>query len=268
MIRFVSYLVSGQTAERVVRGALLAVALTWLSAFGQVNGQEGSSGPLTNAAVVKLVKAGFKEKTVIAIINSRPNRFKLDTEQLIQLKHNGVSENIIMAMMSLDESPVQTGEEWNDELFFRQSTRKPNDADPNTTQSPGTDIFGSSSGSRSQRQSRGLNGANQDEGTVTGSATVRILRPPAEAGGAPPKLERTVTLNNEAVIRLVEAGFSEGTIIKRIEDSPVEFDLSPDKVAELHKRRVTDPIIAAMTVAMSGNYDAKKPNAPINEREN
>ncbi len=268
MIRFVSYLVSGQTAERVVRGALLAVALTWLSAVGQVNGQEGSGGPLTNAAVVKLVKAGFKEKTVIAIINSRPNRFKLDTEQLIQLKHNGVSENIIMAMMSLDESPVQTGEEWNDELFFRQSTRKPNEVDPNATQSPGTDIFGSSSGSRSQRQSRGLNGANQDEGTVTGSATVRILRPPAEAGGAPPKLERTVTLNNEAVIRLVEAGFSEGTIIKRIEDSPVEFDLSPDKVAELHKRRVTDPIIAAMTVAMSGNDDAKKPNAPINEREN
>ena len=261
MIRFASYFGASQTAKLVRRG-LLALALTCLPAVGQVNGQEGSSGPLTNAAVVKLVKAGFKEKTVIAIINSRPNRFKLDTEQLIQLKHNGVSENIIMAMMSLDESPVQTGEEWNDELFFRQSTRKPNDVDPNTTQSPGTDIFGSSSGSRSQRQSRGLNGANQDEGTVTGS------RPPAEAGGAPPKLERTVTLNNEAVIRLVEAGFSEGTIIKRIEDSPVEFDLSPDKVAELHKRRVTDPIIAAMTAAMSGNDDAKKPSAPINEREN
>ncbi|HEY5405011.1 MAG TPA: hypothetical protein VIK24_19220, partial [Pyrinomonadaceae bacterium] len=56
---------------------------------------------------------------------------------------------------------------------------------------------------------------------------------------------------NEAVIRLVEAGFSEGTIIKRIEDSPVEFDLSPNKLQELHKRRVTDSIIAAMTTAMS-----------------
>jgi hypothetical protein len=50
---------------------------------------------------------------------------------------------------------------------------------------------------------------------------------------------------------LVEAGFSEGTIIKRIEASPVDFDLSPTKVAELQKRRVTEPIIAAMTAAMS-----------------
>ena len=40
------------------------------------------------------------------------------------------------------------------------------------------------------------------------------------------------------------------TIIKRIEESPVEFDLSPAKIEELHKRRVTDTIISAMTVAM------------------
>ena len=43
-------------------------------------------------------------------------------------------------------------------------------------------------------------------------------------------------LTNEGVIRLVEAGFSEGTIIKRIEESPVEFDLSPAKLDELFKR--------------------------------
>jgi hypothetical protein len=34
------------------------------------------AGPLTNAAVVRLVKAGFKEKTVITIINNRANDFK------------------------------------------------------------------------------------------------------------------------------------------------------------------------------------------------
>jgi len=40
--------------------------------------QSGDSNtPLTNAAVVKLVKAGFKEKTVIIIIDSRPARFDL-----------------------------------------------------------------------------------------------------------------------------------------------------------------------------------------------
>jgi hypothetical protein len=48
-----------------------------------LHAQQPSEAPLSNAAVIKLVKAGFKEKTVIAIISSRPNRFKLDTEQLI-----------------------------------------------------------------------------------------------------------------------------------------------------------------------------------------
>ena len=70
-------------------------------------------------------------------------------------------------------------------------------------------------------------------------------------------MERTPTLNNESVIKLVEAGFSEGTIIKRIEESPAEFDLSTSKLLELHHRRVTDPIIAAMTAAMSDESEPK-----------
>jgi len=80
---------------------------------------------------------------------------------------------------------------------------------------------------------------------------VRIIKPPTEAGEAgTPKLEKTPTLNNEGVIRLVEAGFSEGTIIKRIEESPVDFDLSPAKITDLQKRRVSEAIIAAMNAAM------------------
>jgi hypothetical protein len=65
----------------------------------------------------------------------------------------------------------------------------------------------------------------------------------------------------------VEAGFSEGTIVKRIEDSPAEFDLSPAKLADLHKRRVTDSIIAAMNAAMGGKENENKPNAPQQDRE-
>ena len=86
---------------------------------------------------------------------------------------------------------------------------------------------------------------------MSGSATVRIIKPQVEGGeSAPPKLEKTPTLNNDGVIRLVEAGFSEGTIIKRIEESPVEFDLSPGKIDELYKKRVTDAIVNAMKAAM------------------
>jgi len=202
--------------------------------------------PLTNAAIVKLVRAGFKEKTVVSIIRSRPSRFVLDPDRLIELKRSGVSENIILAMLTQDESFLLADAEWTDDFSFGRS--KTSAREPRTQD--GTDIFGSSEGSKGQTRSRGVDGSNQGETTTTGTATVRILRP-TEGGAAPTKLERTPTLNNEAVIKLVEAGFSEGTIIKRIEDSPSEFDLSNSKLEELRRRRVNDAVIAAMRAAMS-----------------
>jgi len=87
---------------------------------------------------------------------------------------------------------------------------------------------------------------------TTGSATVKILRPPTEPGGASTsaKLEKTKSLTNDSIIELVEAGFSEGTIIRRIEQSPVEFDLAANKLEELRRRRVSDKVLAAMKAAM------------------
>ena len=99
-------------------------------------------------------------------------------------------------------------------------------------------------------RSRGGTNSGADDTITTGSATVRILRPPTEAGGGPAKLEKTQSLTNDSVCELVEAGFSEGTIIRRIENSPVEFDLSAAKVEELRKRRVSEKIITAMKTAM------------------
>ena len=64
------------------------------------------------------------------------------------------------------------------------------------------------------------------------------------------KLEKTKSLTNESIVELVEAGFSEGTIIRRIEQSPVEFDLAADKLEALRKKRVTDKVIVAMKAAM------------------
>ena len=209
-----------------------------------------TSQTLTNAAVVRLVRAGFKEKTIITIIHNRPNRFQLEPDKLIELKRSGVSENIILAMMAQNEEMLIAEDGWGDDSFFR-------DSKPNNSSRSGqgqTDIFGSSSGSSSESRSRGgERGSSGGEGITTGSATVRIIRPPSEAGGAALKLEKTPTLDNETIINLVEAGFSEGTIIKRIENSPGEFDLSPAKLVELRKHRVTDPIIAAMTNAMEGS---------------
>src|SRR5688572_14267726 len=116
--------------------------------------------PLTNASVVKLVRAGFKDKTVIAIINSRPSNFKLEPEQLIELKRNGVSENIILAMLSQDDSFVLHEDDWSlDSTLGRSRNRG---VDGNQTQ-PGTDIFGSSGGSKGQSSGRGMSGDNRLE---------------------------------------------------------------------------------------------------------
>lgn len=212
------------------------------------SGQQ-SDGPLTNASVVRLVKAGFKEKTIITIINNRPSDFKLDTDRLIELKRNGVNENIILAMLSSHMGTVFVDEdEWTTESLFKD-LKKPNSNEPK--EQTGDSIFGSGSSSQSSTRSRGGLGGNHSEGNLSGSATVRIIKPPTEAGqSAAPKLEKAPTLTNEGVIRLIEAGFSEGTIIKRIEQSPVDFDMSPAKVTELQKRRVSEAIIVAMNAAM------------------
>jgi hypothetical protein len=222
----------------------LCLSLLTVSAYGQQQ-----DGPLTNVSVVKLVKAGFKEKTIITIINNRPANFDLDTEHLIELKRNGVNENIIVAMLSAQMGTVLLSEdEWSGDPFFKDFKKQKG----GDSQSQGGEgIFGSGSSSQSSSRSRGGLGGNQSDNNLSGSATVRIIKPPTEGGeSGAPKLEKTPTLTNEGVIRLVEAGFSEGTIIKRIEESPVDFDLSPAKLDELFKRRVTDTIIAAMRTAM------------------
>lgn len=215
--------------------------------------------PLTNAAVIKLVRAGFKDKTVIAIIHSRPNTFDLTADRLIELKRNNVSENVILAMLSQSGAEFSS-DELSDDVFFED--RPNNSAKGNSGNDEGTSIFGSGGSSRSQTKGRGMSGANEGQTQTTGSATVRILRPPVEEGAVAVRLEKTPTLTNDSVIQLVEAGFSEGTIIKRIEKSPVEFDLSPAKLNELRKKRVTEPVIAAMTTAMGD-----VPAAPTHSRE-
>ncbi|HZE63104.1 MAG TPA: hypothetical protein VE056_04460 [Pyrinomonadaceae bacterium] len=209
--------------------------------------------PMTNSAVIKLVRAGFKDKTVIAIIHSRPNRFDLEPERLIELKRNGVSENIILAMLTQGE------------VLFAGDDFSFTDPDPtnkrSTDDSGGGDIFGDRAGTSGETRGRGTSGSNQGSRTTTGSATVRILRPPSEENGAGLKLEKTPTLNNESIIQLVDAGFSEGTIIKRIEGSPVDFDLSEAKIDELRRHRVMEPVIVAMKTAMRDDPESNQTNS-------
>ena len=237
-----------------------ALALVLVSGASAAFAQ-GSEAPLTNAAVVKLVRAGFSEKTVIAIVRTRPARFDLSPDRLIDLKKNGVSEKIILAMIGHDLDTTLAAaddDDWGDDSFFKQGLPG---GKGGASDSGETNIFGSSGGSRGSNRQNGIGvGGSEGETLTAGSATVRIIRPPAEGGAAAaPKLERTPTLTNDSVVELVEAGFSEGTIVRRIEQSPADFDLAPEKLVELRKRRVSEPVIEAMRAAMSDDAAPAKP---------
>ena len=250
-----------------MKTCLLSFVLVFVAAAPPARAQGQSpaaSMTLTNASVVKLVRAGFREKTVVAIINARPVNFDLSPDRLIELKKGGVPERVILAMLARAESVEIASEDWDDDEMplggFGREGARPGAPGASPGADPGeTNIFGSSGGSSGRTRSRGRDGGGDTDTLTTGSASVRIMRPPAEAGGAA-KLERTPTLTNDSVVELVEAGFSEGTIVRRIEQSPVEFDLSAAKLAELRKRRVGEPVINAMRAAMG--EDAKEPTRP------
>jgi hypothetical protein len=242
--------------------SLLPAAFALIFSAASVRAQGGgtqSVAPLTNASVVKLVRAGFREKTVIAIIAARPVNFDLTPERLIELKKGGVSEHVILAMIARAESVDLASEEWDDMPLDEGSGASGRQPGSGSGSDPGSvNIFGSSGGAHGRTRSRNQSGDADNDTQTVGSASVRIVRPPSE-GGAQTKLERTPTLTNDSVVELVEAGFSEGTIVRRIEQSPVEFDLSPAKLSDLRKRRVGEPVIAAMRAAMGedGNQPAR-----------
>jgi hypothetical protein len=246
-------------AARIICSVSLVLTLS-LVALAQTQ-QPAQNNVLNNAAVVKLTKAGFKEKTIISIINTRIPNFDLTPDRMIDLKRSGVSEKVIMAMLSRQEGldMMLDDENWSDEQFMTQGLDpKSNGSSGSTSGSApapadgGVNIFGSGTGVKGRTRSQGRDGVLENDTITTGSATVKIIRPPTEAGGAPTstKLEKTKSLTNDSIIELVEAGFSEGTIIRRIEQSPVEFDLTTNKLEELKKRRVSDKVLAAMKAAM------------------
>jgi hypothetical protein len=231
-------------------GVLLCASLL---SGSTASAQHTDQQPLTNSAVIKLVHAGFKEKTLIALIRTRSSRFDLAPDRLIELKKNGVSENVILAMIAHQDANDSFFDNSLDDMQRSDLKRSPRDGS--------SDIFGSDNGSSGRTRGRGQSSSNQDNGLTTGSATVRILRPPREEGSEP-KLEKTPTLSNDSIVAMVEAGFSEGTIIRRIEQSPADFDLAASKLSELRKRRVTEPVISAMRAAMGDNADSVRPTTP------
>jgi len=248
--------------RRFLNRALIIFALVLL-ATGVAAGQSENSAPLTNAAIVKLVRGGFKEKTIISIVSARPAAYDLSPDRMIELKKSGVSEKIILAMLVRQEGMTGLDDGFTDDPFFRESGKKQKENQKSGTTENNTDIFGSSGSGQSSTRSRGGSSSASGDTETTGTATVRIIRPPSETG-ASPKLEKTPPLTNDSIIDLVEAGFTEGTIVRRIEQSPVDFDLSPAKIADLRKHRVGDKILNAMRAASGEDSNTSKTGATSN----
>ena len=189
--------------NRLALKILLATAIA-VTSFTSILAQTRlSNETLTNAAIVKLVKAGFSEKTLISLIAARPANFNLSPENMIALKRSNVSEKVILAMVAKQQGEIIDDDNfWSgDDLASRTDDplQSNSGGNPNADGGSSTNIFGSSGGAKGKQRSRGANGSLAEETMTTGSATVRIIRPPSEAGpNGTAKLERKTTLTNQA----------------------------------------------------------------------
>lgn len=70
-------------------------------------GALGEEGPLTNLDVVKLCSAGLGDDLVVAKIAQSPTvQFDVDTDALVELKEQGVSDPVIQAMLRRSGGPM------------------------------------------------------------------------------------------------------------------------------------------------------------------
>jgi hypothetical protein len=241
---------------------VIILALAAGAANAQTRPDNNRREVLTNEAIINLAKAGFKERTIITLIRTSDTAFDISTAKLVELKRRGVNERVISEMIERTNYGAAAGrlttlrdDEFfakDDDAFFNGPIFKelPTEKEAKRREDEAM-IFGSQSGSGSKTRSRGMgpNGDRSQQSESSGTATVRIIRPPSE-GNPEPKLQRAPKLDNKGILEMVQAGFSEGTVIRKIESSQVDFDLSSSALSDLRQNRVSERIIAAMKTAM------------------
>src|SRR4029453_18427534 len=131
----------------------------------------------------------------------------ISTAKLVELKKRGVNEKVINEMVERTNYRVaaQRLTSLRDDEFFSKDDgaffngpifkELPTEKEAKRREDEAM-IFGSQSGSGSRNRSRGGMGPNNDRSQqteTTGSATVRIIKPPSEMGSEP-KLQRVTDL--------------------------------------------------------------------------
>lgn len=82
-------------------GYLLIVCLMMIAA---VRAQD----VMTNADIVKMTKAGFGAPVVIAKVKSAPGKYDLSLDQMIEMKKQGVTDEIVAAMLEANNRAQNT----------------------------------------------------------------------------------------------------------------------------------------------------------------
>ena len=75
---------------------VLCVLLSMPLAFSQ----QGAPAPLTNASIVKMVKGGLAEPTIVSAIEASDVQFDVSPDGLIALKQAGISDTLIQVMIA------------------------------------------------------------------------------------------------------------------------------------------------------------------------
>ena len=64
---------------------------------------------LTNAAIIKMVKAGLSEDIIVSMVKSQPAQYSVSPDQLIGLKSAGVSDKIVAVIVEKSASGSAPG---------------------------------------------------------------------------------------------------------------------------------------------------------------
>ena len=84
------------------RFTAVMAAAAMLSVFAGIGRGQAAAQPkpLVNADIVKMVKAGLAENTIVLAIQNKPSAFDTSPEELIRLKEQGVSQAVLNAMLN------------------------------------------------------------------------------------------------------------------------------------------------------------------------
>jgi hypothetical protein len=89
--------------------------------------------PLTNDSIVKLVKEGLTEDSIISLINTHPERFSFAASDIAALQKAGASEKIISAMVNRDlRGPTANTAEPKVQQHNQTSEAAPGQSNPET----------------------------------------------------------------------------------------------------------------------------------------